>query len=319
MKLQPFLKLVEIQTKVASVIPFAVGTLVSVYLYGQFNGLNFLLMLASLLCIDMATTAINNYMDYQKALHTEGYGYNGHNAIVRDNLDIRSVQRVIMGLLTFATLFGLLLFFYTDWLVLLAGVMSFAVGVGYTFGPMPISRTPFGEVVSGTVMGFGILFLAVYIHLPSPEWVLVSWNMAGRLFIELNLFEFARLFVIAVPLMVGIGDIMLANNICDMEEDWKNHRYTLPLSIGKRPALWLFGASYVGVYLVILVGVLVQWLPIGTLLIFLSLPIVYKQTLDFVKQPIKQLNFVNAVKNFVVINVCYGLSWLIMIIIKLLA
>ncbi len=317
MKLKPFLKLVEIQTKVASVIPFAIGTLVSVYLYGHFNGLNFLLMLGSLLCIDMTTTAINNYMDYQKALHTEGYGYNGHNAIVRDNLDIRSVQRVIMGLFTFATLFGLMLFFYTDWVVLLGGAISFAVGVGYTYGPMPISRTPFGEVVSGVVMGFGILFLAVYIHLPNPDWFLVSWNAAGRLFIELNFFEFARLFVIAVPLMVGIGDIMLANNICDMEEDWNNHRFTLPLSIGKPSALWIFGASYVAVYAVITMGVIIQWLPLGSLLIFLSLPIVYKLTRAFMAQPIKQLNFINAVKNFVVLNLCYGFSWLFMLIVKI--
>jgi 1,4-dihydroxy-2-naphthoate octaprenyltransferase len=61
------LKLVEIQTKVASMVPFALGTVWTLYRYGEFNFLNFLLMLVSLLCFDMATTAINNYMDYKKS------------------------------------------------------------------------------------------------------------------------------------------------------------------------------------------------------------------------------------------------------------
>ena len=61
-----FLKLVEIQTKVASMIPFILGTVYSLYRFGKFNGMNFLLMFISLLTVDMATTAVNNYMDYKK-------------------------------------------------------------------------------------------------------------------------------------------------------------------------------------------------------------------------------------------------------------
>ena len=68
MNIKSFLKLVEIQTKAASVTPFALGTLIAIYRFGEFNFMNFLLMFISLLCIDMATTAINNYMDYKKAV-----------------------------------------------------------------------------------------------------------------------------------------------------------------------------------------------------------------------------------------------------------
>ena len=66
MKIRSFLKLVEIQTKVASMIPFILGTVYSLYRFNKFNALNFLLMFISLLTIDMTTTAVNNYMDYKR-------------------------------------------------------------------------------------------------------------------------------------------------------------------------------------------------------------------------------------------------------------
>ena len=65
-------KLVEIQTKVASMIPFLFGTLYALFRFQQFDGYHFALMLASLLSFDMATTAINNYYDYKKRLKRTG-------------------------------------------------------------------------------------------------------------------------------------------------------------------------------------------------------------------------------------------------------
>lgn len=316
MNVKSFFKLVEIQTKVASQVPLIVGTMVALYYYGSFNLINFLLMWSSLLCIDMATTAINNYMDYEKALHTEGYGYNGHNAIVRDKLNIRSVRATILGLLSVATLLGLLLFLRTDWLVLVVGGISFLIGIGYTYGPMPISRTPFGELVSGFTMGFGILFLGVYIHVLDPSWLMMTLNLNGHLSIEMNLFQFARLLMISMPLVIGIGDIMFANNICDMEEDWKNHRYTLPISLGKPWSLKLFGASYGLIYMFILVAIAIGWTPWWTVLTLVTLPVVYKQTKQLILEPVKEKNFANAVKNFLIINGCYALTWVLAILIQ---
>ncbi|MGE5633160.1 MAG: hypothetical protein ACM3TR_19000 [Caulobacteraceae bacterium] len=82
MTLVSFLKLVEIQTKVASVIPFLLGTFYALYRFNRFNLSNFIIMFVSLICFDMATTAINNYIDYKKAHKIHGYNYESHNAIV---------------------------------------------------------------------------------------------------------------------------------------------------------------------------------------------------------------------------------------------
>ena len=73
MSLTNFFKFVEIQTKLASMIPFILGTLYSLYRYKSFNLKNFIIMGISLLAFDMATTAINNYIDYKKALNNDSY------------------------------------------------------------------------------------------------------------------------------------------------------------------------------------------------------------------------------------------------------
>ena len=76
-----FLKLVEIQTKVASIIPYLVGTVFALYKFDNFNMKNAILLFLSMIIFDMTVTAINNYVDYIKAIKKEGFGYEEHNAI----------------------------------------------------------------------------------------------------------------------------------------------------------------------------------------------------------------------------------------------
>lgn len=314
MKLSSFLKLVEIQTKVASVLPFAIGTLVSLYVFEHFNGVNFLMMTVSLLCIDMATTAINNYTDYQKAIHTTGYGYNEHNAIVKDALNIHVVRAVIILLITLGAIMGIGLVMRTDLLVLAIGFLAFGIGITYTYGPIPISRTPFGELVSGITMGFGIPLLAIYIHQPDPQWLVLELGESGMLHVSIAIWTWVKVFWIALPLTLGIGNIMLANNICDMEEDWKNHRYTLPLSIGRDWSLRLYQSAILMAYGAVLAGVMFHLLPWTTLSIFASLPLVYKLTKAFSLNPVKAMTFVNAVKTFILLASTYMIGWLLAVL-----
>src|SRR5699024_10300254 len=131
-----------------------IGTLYTLYAYDEFNLINFLFMFLSLLSCEMATTVVNNYMDWKKAVKKSGFGYGQHNAIVRDNFSERTVLIFLAMLLILAVSFGLLLYVNTSILVLILGVFAFLIGIVYSYGPIPISRTPFGELFSGGVMGF---------------------------------------------------------------------------------------------------------------------------------------------------------------------
>src|SRR5690554_6896343 len=110
MKLGQFLKLAEIQTKVASMVPLFIGTFFTLYYFQKFVPLHFFLMLVSLLSFDMATTVSNNYIDFLKAYKREGYGYEKHNAIVRHQLRESTVRTTLVVLLLVAVISGFLLF-----------------------------------------------------------------------------------------------------------------------------------------------------------------------------------------------------------------
>lgn len=84
--------MVEIQTSVASILPYMLGTMFALYKFRNFNVEEGILLFLGMLFFDMTTTAINNYIDYTKAIKKEGFGYEQHNAIGRDNLNINTLK-----------------------------------------------------------------------------------------------------------------------------------------------------------------------------------------------------------------------------------
>lgn len=311
MTLKSFLLFVEIQTKVASVIPFMLGTLYSLYRYEDFEFKNFIIMFVSLITFDMATTAINNYFDYKKATKNVDYHWDiikvSNNIIPRYGFKETTAVAIILILVSIAIAFGVLLTLNTNIVVLLVGMVCFIAGILYTFGPIPISRMPLGEIFSGMFMGFVITFLAVYIHVFDENIVALTYanNVMG---LNINLIEIFYIFLISMPLIGGIANIMLANNICDVEEDIINKRFTLPYYIGRPKALKLFRSLYYLGYVAIVISAVLRVAPISILLVMITLIPVNKNINTFSNKPVKSETFVLAVKNFVIINVAYVLS-----------
>ncbi|MDH6428814.1 1,4-dihydroxy-2-naphthoate polyprenyltransferase [Paenibacillus sp. FSL R5-0887] len=300
MNIKSFLRFVELPTKVASIIPFLMGTLYALYRFEDFYVLRFGLMFVSLLSFDMATTAINNYYDFKKASKTHGYGYETHNPIVHFKLKERTVVATIVILLALAAGGGIALVTQTGLLVFLLGGLSFLIGILYSFGPIPISRMPLGELFSGLFMGFVIIFISAYIH--TDEHVVSLLLQNGWVSLNINIVEVLYLFWFSVPAILGIAGIMLANNICDIDEDVENRRYTLPVYIGRRKALVLFKYLYYVSYLDLVVLLILGINPILVLLILLTLIPLRRNIALFTEKQEKASTFILAVKNFVLMN-----------------
>lgn len=216
-----FLEFVEIKTKLASLFPFVLGTLFTLYHFG-INALNTILFfIAMVVVFDMATTAINNTMDYVKAKNL--VYRDEENILGKAGISVKQAAKIIVSMIAFAALLGLILTARTDLLLLMIGAFCFAIGILYTFGPFPISRMPLGEVASGLTMGFGIFFIAVFVNVPAGTLasLLLQWpnfTLAGSI---------ANLLIIllqSAPLVFSIANIMLANNICDYKTDISNHQ-----------------------------------------------------------------------------------------------
>ncbi len=310
-----FVKLVELPTKVASVFPFLIGTTYAYYRYEAFNLTNFFIMLIAMLCLDLATTALNNYMDYKLAVKTHGFNYEQHNAIVKYEIKESTVKTLIGFLLVTTIVLGLYLFLRTDIVVLLLGIISFFFAVIYTWGPFPISRTPFGEAVSGILMGGVITFISLYVHIFQLGFIGMAIEK-GFFVLEINIIEIVAVVVLTMPLITGIANIMLANNTCDMEDDFENRRFTLPLVIGKDNALKLFVILYSIGYIAIVIGSLTGWLPVSCMAVLLTIIPVRKNIVLFLKKQTKKDTFIISVQNFVAISASYFITLAIGILIK---
>jgi len=310
MNVKSFFKLVEIQTKVASMVPFLTGSLFAIYNYNQFSIKNFLLMFISLLTFDMVATTINNYIDYKVAEKKYGYNYEKHNAIVHYNIKENTVIKIIIILFSIASITGFMLYLNTDIVVLTLGIISFIVGILYSFGPIPISRMPLGEIFSGFFMGFIIIFISSYIHVSSLK--------IANIFLENEIInivfdykELIKIFFVSIPAVNGIANIMLANNICDKEDDLANKRFTLVVHIGIDRALKLYKVLYFIIYITITILVILDFLPIFSLLVLITYIPVKNNINKFFDKQKKNETFVLAVKNFLMINLSYVLSFVV--------
>jgi 1,4-dihydroxy-2-naphthoate octaprenyltransferase len=299
LSLYAFLKLVEIKTKLASLFPLIVGLLFVTYRYNTFKPLNTLIFFGSMVLFDMATTAINNYMDYRKAT-SEEYRRR-ENIIGQERIPEWLVVLTILTLVTSATALGIWLVVRTDLIVLLAGMLCFAIGILYSFGPIPISRMPLGEIFSGITMGFGILFLAVYVNAFDQGIANLVWEGA-IVTLRVDLIQFIDIILVSLPCIFTISNIMLANNICDLDDDIRNHRFTLPYYIGRRYAIWLFNGLYLASFVAILACVLLKILPLIMLLVLPVVLPVYRLVKKFNQKQVKSQTFNVAVKNLVLVN-----------------
>lgn len=305
MKLRKFLRLVEIETKVASILPMINGYLYSRLYYGGLRPLSSLLFFLSLLSMDMATTALNHYSDQGRDKLRQGYGYEVHNPMMSEGLDRKKAKTTIITLYLISFVLGLALVFDSHILVLFLGLFSGFLAIVYSKGPLPLNHTPLGEVVSGFLMGGIIFFLAVFIQNPSSQWIV--YNEAS---ITIRLDVLLRLFSVSSPLMLGIAGIMLANNIADLEEDLANGRYTLVSYLGREKSLGLFlfiELAMVGIFIPLM---LLRIFPSWGVLVLLSGPYIYSNAKAFGRDPSKERTFGLSVKNFIITAGLMALSLL---------
>jgi 1,4-dihydroxy-2-naphthoate polyprenyltransferase len=125
-----------------------------------------------------------------------------------------------------------------------------------------------------------------------------------------------QMMLISVLPICGIANIMLANNICDIEDDVANRRYTLPVYIGREKALRLFKFIYYIGYLAVVIALLLGIVPILSALVLLTLIPVNKNIKAFYKLQTKKETFALAVKNFIVCNIAFVFSIVLGIVFK---
>jgi len=288
-----FLKFVEIQTKITSFFAFINTLAFIIYTKQPINVPLMIIFFLSMFIFDLTTTGINNYIDS------------------RDYPQMLPIPRkvafiCIMTMLSISTVLGLYLAYKTGIVVLLLGAFCFMLGIFYTFGPIPISRIPLGELFSGIAYGMFIPFLMLYIN--NPSYYLTFTLSLKTISLSLEVVPFISYLLFSLVMTFTTSNIMLANNTCDLERDEAVNRLTLVHYVGRPAAVKLFSLLYYGCYVSVALMILTNILNPFGLVFMLSIIPVSKNISSFKKEQIKEKTFICSIKNYVIINSAYFIA-----------
>ncbi|WP_435877205.1 1,4-dihydroxy-2-naphthoate polyprenyltransferase [Sporosarcina highlanderae] len=270
-------------TLTAAFAPVFLGTMIALT-YGKLHFPLFFAMLIASLLIQMATNMFNEYYDFKRGLDTEhSIGIGG--TIVRNGVKPKTVLYIALTLYAISVLIGIYICVETSWGLAVVGAISMLIGYLYTGGPLPIAYTPFGELVSGVVMGMLLILIAFYIQTDTVT---------------------TDAILISIPSMLLVAAIMMSNNIRDLEGDKEGGRKTLAILVGRKHAITIltlfFIVSYIWIIALISTGHLTPW----ALLVLLSV----KKPIDAIttfRKYIVPLQVMPAMKNTAVTNTLFGL------------
>lgn len=289
LKPKVFLELVEIKAKTASVFPFLLGVFYTIYHYQHLNWLNTLLFFVAMLLFNMAVDINDNYWDYKNADHDQGQNFRQKtNVIGVNHLNIHKIGWLNYSLMIVAALIGLLLVAKVGWSLLVMGLFCFAVGFLYAGGPWPLNSLPLGELFAGFTMGFMIFFITVWLNV--HQLVSLNWSFILPILLASSL------------AMCAIASLLLANNICDYQEDLDLKRHTIVRYLGVNNSLWLYAILLIAGYLLLLLAVIKNYLPWFVMLTWLTIPVVYQNTRQFFAVHVKQQTFKLAVQNLFIMT-----------------
>ncbi len=299
-----WIKFVELSTKLISVTPFLIGVAFSLYMQGSLQAGPTIILFIAVVLWDMTVTMINNFIDKRREGGTPHFTTGVSLAL-------------IFGTGGIAMVLGLWLTVLCGLPVLIAGVICFGIGILYSFGPIAISRTPYGEIASGLTMGFFILFLTVFVNAPDRAAQYVNIQFDGSMLqISMHWLNLVYLTLLALPSILCTSNIMLANNICDMDRDAVNKRYTLPYYIGRENALKLFQGSVLLSYIAIIIVVILGLVHPVSLAALLTAPLVWKNVRAFVANPVKSETFILSVKIYFILLFGFVITMFVGVILK---
>jgi 1,4-dihydroxy-2-naphthoate octaprenyltransferase len=230
MTLRDFFAVVEIRTKVVSLSSFTLGTLYALWSAGRFSAVRAVLMLAATLAVDMGTTAWNTYFDYLRGTDDPRFNREDDKVLVHGGVAPGTAFVASAGLFGLAVVLGLALSVLAGWWIAAAGAVCMLAGFLYNAGPLPISRTPFGEVFAGGFLGTALFLIAWGVQaLPAPT--------PGAA-------QAAAALLASMPSFLFIASILTVNNTCDIEGDRASGRRTLSILLGRGTGeilVYLFG------------------------------------------------------------------------------
>ena len=285
------------QTWAASVIPAVFAVVYCRWRGYPLEPYKAVLLMAAVICMQSAVNTLNDYMDFVKGTDSISDHLEQSDAIlIYSDLDPKTARNFGLACLLTGLIMGGIACLGSSWLPILIGFVGAVIILLYSGGPLPVSYLPAGEAVSGFVMG-GLIPLGI------------AACSDGKPHVDILLYS--------IPLMIGIGLIMMSNNGCDIEKDRRAGRHTLPTILGREKTLTLYK------------GFLVLWIMATILFSFSAggiagiaavlILIVFGRKIftGLFRMGLKPENRIFQMKGIAAANLCCGGAYIIVILIRM--
>ncbi len=276
--------------------PFFSVTVVSVFLgaavawntRGVFDPTLFLLSLVGALCLHAGTNVINDYFDFLSGCDMINKEYispfTGGSRLLPDGVlragDVRNVALLFFGV---GGLIGVYLAMCRGWLVLALGVVGILSGYFYT---TKLVTRSVGELFVG--LNFGPLLVL------------------GSYYVQTMTLDFLP-FYVSLPVGLLVAAILWVNQFPDYHADKEVGKNTLVVVLSRGKASWVFAGVTLTVYTLIGLGAFLGWIPLISLVSFLTIPLAFKAVSTVVKFHSEPEKMIPACSSTILMHATVGL------------
>jgi len=233
-----------------------------VYGNAEFHPLFFLMSVVAMVILHGASNILSDVHDYKRGLDKVATPVSG--GVVRGLISLNEARRASLVLFGVGLLMGLILAWFTGWILLVIGLVGLVIGVFYTTGSrINLKYNALGDLA--VFMNFGILGAlgSWYVQAGALSWIPVLWS---------------------VPMATLVIAILHANNWRDIKSDSGGRIITLASLLGDRRSLRYYAVLIYGPFIMVLSLILVPYfllpthtaMPFTFLLTLAALPLTLK-------------------------------------------
>ena len=237
----------------ATVAPILLGTAIA-WFDGSFNLGFFILTFLGASFFHLGTNVINDYYDHTSGVDeanlTPTPFAGGSRVVQRGLVEPKSLRRLAWGFFTAGIAVGLILAALTSWQLVMIGVTGFLLGWLYTAPPFRLVHRGVGEIM--VALGFG------------PVMVM------GAYWVQTQQWSNEALYA-SIPVAILIAAVLYINEIPDRWWDEKAGKRTIVTRMSPNTSVTGYAVLMGTAYLSIVVGVVLQVMPLATLLGLLTI------------------------------------------------
>ena len=228
----------------------ALGVSAVVYAGSSVNLFHLALILFGAVCAHISVNALNEYDDFKTGidLKTIQTPFSGGSKAIPENPE-NAHHALLVGIITLILTIAVGIYFVAirGWLLLPLGLLGVIIVVSYT---QWITKHPILCLIAPG-LGFGHLMVM------------------GTVFSLIGTYSWTSFIISMVPFFL-VSNLLLLNQLPDIEADRESRRKHLPISVGKKTCVMLYGLFLLLTYLSILLGWVLDLLPIQSLISLLG-------------------------------------------------